>query len=268
MATDELEGPDPESTLSVDRVLSAPDGEEVPIVSDRALPEILFDHVEEHADDVALRWKRYGVWQEYTWTEYYERVERFALGLEEYGFSEADVLFTIGYNRPHQLWAWLAAQSLGGMAAPNYEDMLPDDIRKQLQLLEPEVAYAEDQEMVDKLLLVADDVPSLSTIVYRDEKGMFRYDDHEDPAVVSYESVEELGRERLESGAVAEDYLYKRVQAIDPETTAMLPPTSGTTGMPKRVKLSHFNFLNLANAAIEIDPLPKESDYFSYLPMA
>lgn len=269
MAQDELDGgAGADGGLVVDRVLSAPDAEDVPIVSDRALPEILFDHVEQHGDDVALRWKRYGVWEEYTWEEYYERVERFALGLETLGFGDGDVLFTMGYNRPHQLWSWLAAQSLGGMAAPNYEDMLPDDIRDQLELLEPRVVYAEDQEMVDKFLLVADDVPSLETIVYRDEKGMFRYDDHEDPAIVSYESVEERGRQRLADGEVEGDYLHRRVQAIDPESTAMLPPTSGTTGMPKRVKLSHFNFVNLANAAIEIDPLPKESDYFSYLPMA
>ncbi|MUV85639.1 AMP-binding protein [Natronomonas sp. CBA1123] len=273
MATEDGVTGDTDSSLAVDRVLSAPEGEDVPIVSDQALPEILFDHVEEHGDDIALRWKRYGVWQEFTWEEYYERVEHFALGLETYGFEAGDVLFTIGYNRPHQLWAWMAAQSLGGMAAPNYEDMLPDDIRKQLQLLEPSVVYAEDQEMVDKLLLVADDVPSLDTIIYRDEKGMFRYENGEktdpgDPEIVSYEHVEELGAERLETGEVADDYLYERVKAIDPDTPAMLPPTSGTTGMPKRVKLSHFNFLNLANAAIEIDPLPKESDYFSYLPMA
>lgn len=273
MATDEQSAAvedSPGETLVVDRVLSAPGGEEVPIVSDRALPEILIDHVNEHPDDIALRWKQYGVWQEFTWSEYYERVEAFALGLEELGFGDGDVLFTIGYNRPHQLWAWLAAMSLGGMAAPNYEDMLPDDIRKQLQLLEPHVVYAEDQEMVDKLLLVADEVPSLETIVYRDPKGMFRYDDHEDPAIVSYEEIEERGRDRKsKSGSgVDDDYLPSRVAGIDPESPAMLPPTSGTTGMPKRVKLSHFNFVNLANAAIEIDPLPKESDYFSYLPMA
>jgi long-chain acyl-CoA synthetase len=280
VAADELDGVGV-STLSIERVLSAPDDEAVPIVSDRALPEILFDHVDDHGDDTALRWKRYGVWQEYTWEEYYERVERFALGLETYGFGEEDVLFTIGYNRPHQLWAWMAAQSLGGMAAPNYEDMLPEDIQKQLQLLEPRVAYAEDQEMVDKLLIVASEVPSLETIIYRDEKGMFRYKEGETPPlpregveipddldIVSYADVEELGAERLDTAAVEDDYLHRRVKAIDPEATAMLAPTSGTTGMPKRVRLSHFNFINLANAAIEIDPLPKESDYFSYLPMA
>ncbi|MFB6127857.1 MAG: AMP-binding protein [Halolamina sp.] len=263
----------PDGGLSIDRIHTAPDAETVDIVSDRALPEILVDHAEDHPDDVALRWKRYGVWQEFTWEEYYERVERFALGLEEYGFGDGDVLFTIGYNRPHQLWAWIAAQSLGGMAAPNYEDMLPEDIAKQLRLLEPHVVYAEDQEMVDKILLVADDVPSLETIVYRDEKGMFRYEngektDPDDPEIVAYETVAERGKERLDSGRVGADYVHERIKTVDAEATAMLAPTSGTTGMPKRVKLSHFNFVNLANAAIDIDPLPEESDYFSYLPMA
>lgn len=264
---------DTDAGVTIDRVLSAPDDEEVPIVSDRALPEILAEYADEKPGDVALRWKQYGIWQEYSWQEYYERVERFALGLEEYGFGEDDVLFTIGYNRPHQLWAWLAAQSLGGMAAPNYEDMLPEDIEKQLRLLEPAIVYAEDQEMVDKILLVADAVPSLETVVYRDEKGMFRYENGEktgpgDPEMVAYDDIEERGRERLASGDVDEGHLRGRIDRIDSDTTAMLAPTSGTTGMPKRVRLSHFNFVNLANAAIDIDPLPEGSDYFSYLPMA
>jgi long-chain acyl-CoA synthetase len=273
VATDDLDGVDRDGDdLVVDRVLSSPDEEVVEIVSDRALPEILVDHAREHPDDTALRWKRYGVWEEYTWEEYYERVRAFALGLEEYGFGEGDVLFTIGYNRPHQLWAWLAAQSLDGMAAPNYEDMLPDDIRKQLELLEPRIVYAEDQEMVDKILLVESEVPTLETVIYRDEKGMFRYENGEKDTgsveVVAYEDLEARGRERIDTGEVSDDYLHERIKDVDPESPAVLTPTSGTTGMPKRVKLSHFNFVNLANAAIEMDPLPKESDYFSYLPMA
>ena len=251
---------------TIERIVEAPEGD-LDVVEDTALPEILLDHVQEHGDDVALRWKRYGVWKEFTWQEYYDRVKQFAMGLETLGFGEDDIVFTIGYNRPHQLWAWMGAQSLGGMAAPNYEDMLPEAIGNQLELLSPKVAYAEDQEMVDKILQVAHRAPSLETIIYRDEKGMFRYDDTEVP-VVSYDEIERRGRERFERNEVTGADLEERIRAIDPDTPAMLSPTSGTTGMPKRVKLTHFNFLNLANAAIEIDPLPKESDYFSYLPMA
>jgi long-chain acyl-CoA synthetase len=251
---------------TIDRIVEPPEGD-IDVVEDTALPEVLLDHVQENGDDIALRWKQYGVWQEFTWREYYDRVKHFAMGLETLGFEPGDILFTIGYNRPHQLWAWMGAQTLGGMAAPNYEDMLPEAIGNQLELLSPKVAYAEDQEMVDKLLQVADRAPSLEAIVYRDQKGMFRYEDTAVP-VVSYEEIEGRGEERFDSGEVTNSDLERRIRDVDPHEPAMLPPTSGTTGMPKRVQLSHFNFVNLANAAIEIDPLPEGSDYFSYLPMA
>ncbi|MDR9380383.1 MAG: AMP-binding protein [Natronomonas sp.] len=251
---------------TIDRIVEPPEGD-IEIVEDTALPEVLLDHVQENGDDTALRWKQFGVWQEFTWREYYDRVKYFSMGLETLGFDEGDILFTIGYNRPHQLWAWMGAQTLGGMAAPNYEDMLPEAIGNQLELLSPKVAYAEDQEMVDKLLQVADRAPSLEAIVYRDEKGMFRYEDTAVP-VMSYEEIEARGKERFDSGEVTNSDLETRIRDVDPHEPAMLPPTSGTTGMPKRVQLSHFNFVNLANAAIEIDPLPEGSDYFSYLPMA
>lgn len=255
-----------ETGLVVERTATAPEGD-IDIVSDRALPEILLDHVAEHEEEVALRWKRYGIWQEFTWEEYYERVEAIALGLEEWGFGEGDVLFTIGYNRPHQLWSWLAAQALGGMAAPNYEDMLPEEIGEQLGLLEPEIVFAEDQEMVDKVLAVSEDSP-VHTIIYRDSKGMFRYADHTDPEIVSIDSIEETGRERRSQERGVTDEFEAKIRDLDPQTPAMLTPTSGTTGTPKRVQLSHFNFINLARASIEIDPLPTGADYFSFLPMA
>lgn len=269
-AEEGLTEPEPEVDVgdgpTIDRIVEPPEGD-IDIVEDTALPEVLLDHVQENGDDIALRWKQFGVWQEFTWREYYDRVKHFAMGLETMGFEEGDILFTIGYNRPHQLWAWMGAQTLGGMAAPNYEDMLPEAIGNQLELLSPKVAYAEDQEMVDKLLQVADRSPSLEAIVYRDEKGMFRYEDTAVP-VVSYEEIEARGEERFDSGEVTNSDLETRIRDVDPHEPAMLPPTSGTTGMPKRVQLSHFNFVNLANAAIEIDPLPEGSDYFSYLPMA
>ena len=256
--------PTVETGPTIDRVVSAPEGD-IEII-DQALPEVLLEHVDESGADTALRWKQYGVWEEFSWTEYYQRVKWFALGLETLGFGAEDVLFTIGYNRPHQLWSWMGAQTLGGMAAPNYEDMLPEAIGNQLELLNPRVAYAEGQEMVDKLLQVSDRAPGLEAIIYRDEKGMFRYEDTAVP-IVSYAEIEDRGRSRAGS-EVTDEAFEQRIRRLDPDTTAMLSPTSGTTGMPKRVKLTHFNFVNLANAAIEIDPLPTESDYFSYLPMA
>jgi long-chain acyl-CoA synthetase len=245
--------------LSILERVRSPEGDTT--VEDIVLMEEVLENARTHGGDVALRWKRYGIWQEVTWQEYVDRIRSLTLGLEDLGFGAGDVLFTIGYNRPHQLWAWFAAQTLQGFPAPNYEEMLPSDIATQINLTEAKVALAEDQEMVDKLLAVADEAPSLETIVYRDAKGMFRYDES-DVRLVSYAEVEERG----ESRDAATD-LRERVDAIDPSDTAILAPTSGTTGAPKRTKLTHRNFVNVAHSFLETEPLDTGSDYFSILPM-
>lgn len=243
--------------------------EDLDLIDDATLPGILLDHRQEYPEEVALRWKRYGIWQEYTWADYYEEVRSFAAGLETLGFGEDDIIFTTGENRPHQLWSWLAAQSLGGMAAPNYSEMLPEGIAKQVDLLEPVAVFAEDQEMVDKMQsAIAEADWSPEGIIYRNKKGLFRYDHDGDVALYSYDDVRSSGQERFDSGEIGTDHITERIDEIDPTQTAMLSPTSGTTGMPKRIQLSHFNFVNLANATITIDPLPRGSEYFSYLPMA
>lgn len=243
--------------------------EDLDLIDDATLPGVLLDHRREYPDEVALRQKQYGIWQEYTWADYYDKVREFAAGIETVGFERDDILFTLGQNRPQQLWAWMAVQSLGGMAAPNYSEMLAEDIAKQLDLLEPKAVFAEDQEMVDKTQAAIEDADwTPEAIVYNDPKGLFRYDHDGAVTLYSYETLEERGASRFETGELSDDYLASRIDDLDPGMTAMLSPTSGTTGMPKRVQLSHFNFVNLANAVITIDPLPRGSEYVSYLPMA
>lgn len=267
MDTEEFEDPIGDG-LRVEGTLTDP-VEELDLIDDATLPGVLLDHRHEYPDEVALRRKQYGIWQEYTWVDYYDKVREFAAGIETVGFERGDVLFTIGQNRPQQLWAWMAVQSLGGMAAPNYSEMLAEDIAKQLDLLEPMAVFAEDQEMVDKTQTAIDEADwTPEAIIYNDPKGLFRYDHDGAVSLYSYETLEERGASKFETGDLDEGYLESHIDALDPEMTAMLSPTSGTTGMPKRVQLSHFNFVNLANAVITIDPLPRGSEYVSYLPMA
>lgn len=257
---------EPELTDSTQVEQTVADEEtDIEIDEETTIPGQLRHNAETDPEGVAMRWKRYSVWEEYTWAEYFERVSDIAAGLEASGFGKDDIVFTIGYNRPHQVWTWIGAQILGGSAAPNYYTMLPEGLLKQLQLLEPTAVYAEDQEMVDRILSVADECPSIELIIYRDSKGMFRYDDVE-PSVVSVDEIESRGSERRESSP--DGYIDKRIERIDQRKPALLSPTSGTTGTPKRVKLSHFNLINIGNAMHEIERLPAESNYFSFLPLA
>ncbi|WP_254838578.1 AMP-binding protein [Natronomonas marina] len=256
----ELES-DQESTLPIVDRTDAPEG--ALEVEDAVLLGTLLENGRDHPDEVALRWKHHGIWTEVTWSEYLDRVRFCTLGLEDLGFGDGDVLFTIGYNRPQQLWSWFAAQALGGIPAPNYSEMLPDDIATQINLTEARVAFAEDQEMVDKILASKDDLPSLEAIVYRDQKGMFRYDEP-DLELIAYETLEDRGRE-LATGGISD--FEERVATLEPTDTIMLAPTSGTTGTPKRTRLTNRNFINVARSFLEVDPLEAGSDYFSVLPM-
>lgn len=235
-------------------------------VEGKSFPEIVEERRRTTPEDPAVRWKHLGIWQEYTWTEYYEKMELFALGLETYGFESGDVIFTMGYNRPQHLWAWLGAHCLGGIAGPMYQTATADEIGPQLDILEPRIVYAENQEVVDKVLAAIDEDSSVEVIIYRDKKGMFRYEDHENLEIVSYEHVESRGRKRRES--VGSKYIKDKIFSLNWEATAMVPPTSGTTGTPKRVKLAASNLLVQAEIATQINPAPPGSDYFSFITMA
>jgi len=234
-------------------------------IREATMPELLLENADESPDMIAVRMKERGIWNEITWEEHVDHVREFTLGLESIGFETDDVLFTLGFNRPHQLWAWLSAIWLGGMGAPNYEEMRSDELYEQLELLEPSVVYAEDQQAVDKILENIDRAPYIETIIYYNEKGLFRYDS-EEVDLYSYAEIADRGEQR--QSEAPDDYFRSLPEELDHDQPAMLTPTSGTTGTPKRVMLSHKNLVNLGLGEYTVDPLPPESDYFSHIPMA
>ncbi|MCS7127645.1 MAG: AMP-binding protein, partial [Thaumarchaeota archaeon] len=182
---------------------------------------------------MAARWKRLGVWREYTWSEVYENVKRYAAGLKVLGVVKSGtVVATIGDNRPHQFWTGLAAQSLGGIGGAIYADSLPHEVAAQMNIMKAPVIFTEDQEQVDKVLMRADEMPYLRYVIYRDPKGMFRYKDRDHPRIISFDEVLAMGGE--DSDAVEQE--LEKGRADDP---AMLVSTSGTTGVPKRATLTH-----------------------------
>jgi len=252
------------SDFDIVRTISAPEASDE-LIETKTLPGILIENAQEQPEQTAIRWKRLGVWEEITWEDYLTRVQALASGLQEFGFEDGDVLLTIGYNRPHQLWSWLAAQLLGGVAAPNYSSMLPDTAIEQCKLLSPKVAYAEDQAMVDKLLGISENIPSLELIIYRNEKGMFRYTDTAVP-VKSYAELEETGLNKINNGG-SDNRPVEDVDRVNADDPALLTPTAGTEGSPKQVLLTHSNIVNAGKSLNEAEDLPEEPNYFSNQPM-
>src|SRR3989475_8217084 len=156
------------------------------------LPKQMRRNAEQYGSRPAMREKDRGIWQTFTWREYYDQVRDLALGLAALGFKRGDRLSVIGDNRPRLYWAQMAAMSLGGISVPVYQDSIAKELAYVWNHADVSVIVAEDQEQVDKVLTLKAELPTVRHVVYDDSRGMaqYRFD-----WLRSFAEVEELGRE-------------------------------------------------------------------------
>ena len=226
------------------------------------LPGLLARRAAEHPDRIALREKEFGIWQEITWAGFLARVRFFALGLVDLGIEKGDRIAIIGDNRPEWVIAELGTQAIGALPLGLYQDSIPAELARMLEVADARIIVAEDQEQVDKVLEVRDRVPGLEYVVYYDPRGMYGY---EVPGLMAFEEVEALGErslDRFPGGFVG------RLAEVRPGDTALLCTTSGTTSVPKLAMLSHANLLAMAAQLCEVDPIRPGDEFVSFLPLA
>ena len=225
-------------------------------------PKLLALNARRFAGRHAAREKEYGIWQSWTWRELKAEIEGLACGLAALGFRRGDKLAIIGRNRPRLYGSMCAAQALGGVPVPMYQDSVAKELQFVADHAEARFAIAEDQEQVDKLLEIKDRCPSLEVIVYDDPRGMRHYDR---PFLHSYASVHERGDTFAQANpGYYEDEVSKGTGA----DIAIILYTSGTTGNPKGVMLTHDNVLVTARNSAEFDKLSADDEVLAYLPMA
>jgi long-chain acyl-CoA synthetase len=225
-------------------------------------PRRLRAHGQERPQRPAFREKYLGIWQTWTWAEVNAEVRQLACGLAALGFKRGMNLAIIGDNRPRLYWAMLAAQSLGGVPVPLYQDAPAADMAYVLN--DAEIAYAvvEDQEQVDKLLELQALCPQVRHIAFEDERGMRHYTQ---AGLVSLAGLQQLGRAWDLAHPGAFDSAVEAGQGSD---TAIILYTSGTTGKPKGVCQSHASLLAAGVGGVAFDKLTEQEDVLSYLPMA
>ncbi len=229
---------------------------------DLTLPQLLRRNAERNPDRPAMREKDLGIWQPYSWRRYWEEVRDFASFLAAAGFAPGDKLSVIGENRPRLYFAQLAAQSLGGIAVPVYQDAIATELAYVLDHAETSVVVAENQEQVDKILSLKDRLPRLTLIVYDDPRGLRNYNE---PILKSFEAV---AAEARDFAASHPGYVEAKIAAGKPDDLALFSYTSGTTSRPKGVMLSHANLLSVAEGFAAAEDIRQTDEHLSYLPMA
>jgi long-chain acyl-CoA synthetase len=225
-------------------------------------PRLLVQHARVRGGATAIREKDLGIWQSWSWAEMLHEVREVAAGLLQAGFRRGEHLAIVGENRPRLYFTMCAAQCLGGVPVPMYQDAVAAEMAYVFENAGIRFAMVEDQEQVDKVLEIREKVPHIGRIFYDDPRGLRHYDQ---PGLASYEQLRALGQA----------YLKERPTAIDDEIAlgratdvAAMFYTSGTTGHPKGVVLGYDNLIAAGEAGAEMEALTAKEEVLAYLPMA
>jgi long-chain acyl-CoA synthetase len=213
-------------------------------------------------DRVAMRERDLGIWQEYTWRQYFEQVTAFAAGVEELGFHAFDALLVIGDNRPRLYFAMAAAMMLQGFAVPAFPEAPSAELERLAREGLARLAVAEDQEQVDKLLELRALTGNPEHIIYDDNRGLAHYSQ---PGLHDMDTVLAAGRRRLAEIPGLVDDLVRRAQ---PDDGAVLIHSSGTTGTPKGILLRHKRVLAAIRNAVAAGYVVEGENFMAYLPLA
>ena len=209
-----------------------------------------------------MREKEYGIWQALSWAELATLVEHLSCGLHQAGLRRGEHMIVVGANRPRLYATMLAAQSLGAIPIPLYQDAAALECVFPINNAEVRFAFAEDQEQVDKLLEIREQCPQLSNIYFDDPRGLRKYDE---PGLTSLGALLANGRAFATLHA---NFFKAEVNQVKPDDVGAMFFTSGTTGNPKGVVHTHNSLLNRAKAGADFDKLTHAEEVLAYLPPA
>jgi len=227
-----------------------------------SIPVLLARNALKYGANTAYREKEFGIWQSWNWIETAEEIRALALGYLSLGIEKGDYVAVIGRNRPALYWSMVAAQKVGAIPVPLYQDAVAEEMAYVLENCAARFVVAADQEQVDKVLEVQERVKVIDHVIYLDPRGLRKYDHSRLHSLRDIQAEGRAAHERYEAE------LQRREAAITYDDTCVMLYTSGTTGRPKGVVLSNRNIIETSKNSAEFDHLRPGDEVLAYLPMA
>ena len=211
---------------------------------------LFLEQSESHPNDIIISYKRSpgGTYSDITWKGLLDMSLSFASGLLSLGFSPGERLAVLSFNRLEWIVTDLGTMLIGGVDVPIYHTNTPDQCAYIIKDAGVSYIVVEDAVQLEKILQKKDELPDLKHIILISDDP-----NRKDSGVISFRELMETGKQER---ANREEELLRRARAVDPDDTATIVYTSGTTGPPKGCLLSHRNtlfVLGSIHALIQID---------------
>jgi long-chain acyl-CoA synthetase len=228
------------------------------------LPQLLAQNAEKYGNArTAIREKAYGIWQRYTWNDYFNYVKKTAAGFAALKMRRSDNLCMVVNNSPEWLFSELGAHALGATTLNLFTSSIAEELAFSIGRIHSPLVVVQDQEQVDKLLDVKDKLLHVQKIIYIDPTGMTSYEN--DPWLISYAGLLDLGEKYLDDYPL---YVENEISRGRQKDIAVMIQTSGTTGIPKIAMLSHRNLATMAAQWGEASDIQPEENWISMSPPA
>ncbi|MDD4861151.1 MAG: AMP-binding protein, partial [Smithellaceae bacterium] len=160
------------------------------------LPQLLAQNAQAFGDSkTAIREKAYGIWQTYTWKDYFNYVKKTAAGFAALNMKRGDNMCMIVNNSPEWLFSELGAHALGATTLNLFTSSIAFELAFSIERIHSPVVVVQDQEQVDKLLEVKDKLTHVQKVVYIDPTGMTAYEN--DAWLISYAGLLKTGEKYL-----------------------------------------------------------------------
>lgn len=219
--------------------------------------ELIYESVTRHSGRDALCWKQDGVYQRMAYGEFWEQIQSFAHALQELGIGQDSKVGLLSDNRPAWTIGDVGILACGAVCVPIYPTLTSAQIGFILGNADVEAIIVENAALADKVLAAATD--ALHTIILIEPDARIQ----NQPGVRLFSDLLDRGRALL-----AEIGPITTWKALSDTTLATIVHTSGTTGNPKGVMLTHGNLVANATAMLEYVPVQPTDRSLSYLPLS
>jgi len=201
--------------------------------------------------EVALAGKIGKEWIKYSPSTYFENVQNISFALIKLGINEGDKVGIISTNRPEWNMMDMAIMQVGAISVPMYPTITAHEYQYILNHAEIKLVIIEGGELMDKIVSIKDSLPLLQYIYTFVDREKFPY----------FTQLIDLGKENPNV-----EEMTKRKMNVKPSDCSSILYTSGTTGVPKGVMLSHSN---IVNQILNLKHTPAEwsKTAFSFLPL-